>query len=304
MPDSSDIALVSVPLRSPAAIALPAATEIHNSCQSALNEDLGNGDLTASLIPANARIEAVLISRETAIFCGRPWAEHIFCCVDPNILLQWEVADGEAISAQQNLCTIIGPAQAILSAERCAINFLQTLSATATLTRRFFTAIAHTSVVLLDTRKTLPGLRQAQKYAVRCGGGRNHRMGLDDGVLIKENHIIAAGSITQAVQQAKTRFSETLIEVEVENLSQLEEACRAKADRVLLDNFSPELLREAVRITAGRLKLEASGNVTLKNIASIAETGVDFISAGALTKNIQAVDLSLRFREIAPQTPR
>jgi len=280
---------------SKAAIPLPPPETILANCRIALDEDLGHGDLTAALIPIDQRSKATLLSREPAVICGCAWVDATFASVDPEVRIHWLIRDGETVAAGHRLCTLHGRARSILSAERSALNFLQTLSATATLTRRYADAIAHTQTRLLDTRKTIPGLRQAQKYAVRCGGGENHRMGLYDAILIKENHIIAAGSIEQAVKYARAREDRVLVVVEVENLQELELACTAEADRALVDNFNLAALREAVRINAGRLQLEASGNITLDNIAETAETGVDFISVGALTKNIRAIDFSLRF---------
>jgi nicotinate-nucleotide pyrophosphorylase (carboxylating) len=262
----------------------------------ALEEDLGRGDLTAALIPANRTAQAQVITRDDAVLCGQPWFDEVFRQLDRRVRMEWSVRDGETLRANQMLCTLEGPARALLTGERTALNFLQTLSGTATVTRRYVEAVAGTRAVILDTRKTLPGLRTAQKYAVRCGGGENHRMGLYDAILIKENHIAAAGSVANAVRLSRLNApTGVTVEVEVETLDQLREALAAGADRLLLDNFSLKRLREAVQETAGRAKLEASGGITLENIRAIAETGVDSISIGALTKHVRAVDLSMRF---------
>ncbi|MDT8322010.1 MAG: carboxylating nicotinate-nucleotide diphosphorylase [Xanthomonadales bacterium] len=263
--------------------------------QQALREDIGDGDRTAALIPAATRLQTQVLCRQQAVLAGAAWFDETFRQLDPSITISWQLEDGQALHAGQEICRLEGPARAILSAERVALNFLQTLSATATQTRRYVDAIAGTEAVILDTRKTLPGLRLAQKYAVRCGGGHNHRVGLFDAILIKENHIAAAGSISAAVRQARQSAPELLLEVEVEDLEQLEEACRSGAQRALLDNFGPRLLREAVRGFKGKIGLEASGGITLDSVRAVAETGVDFISTGDLTKNIQAVDFSMRF---------
>lgn len=273
--------------------AVPPQETIQANVRAALNEDLGSGDLTAALVPEAAGAEATVICREAAVLCGSPWFEAVFAALDATVQVRWQAREGDGLQPGQTLCSVQGPARALLTGERAALNLLQTLSGTATVTRRYADAIAHHHTRLLDTRKTVPGLRQAQKYAVRVGGGHNHRMGLYDGILIKENHIAAAGSITTAVQQAR-RTAQVAVEVEVENLEQLDEALQAGADILLLDNFDPDGLRRAVARTAGRAKLEASGNVTLDNIATIADTGVDFISVGAITKHVHAVDLSMR----------
>ncbi len=267
----------------------------------ALREDVGSGDLTASLIPARRQASATVISREVAILCGRAWFDAVFRQLDAQVRVNWAAEEGAAIEPNQTLCELTGPARSILTGERTALNFLQTLSATATVTRRYVDAIAGTNTRILDTRKTLPGLRLAQKYAVRCGGGTNHRVGLFDGVLVKENHIAAAGSIAAAVSHARQIAGKALIEVEVENLDELKQALATDVDRVMLDNFDLEQMREAVALTrdadrsSGRVELEASGNVTLATLREIAETGVDYISVGGLTKHVQAIDLSMRF---------
>lgn len=265
----------------------------------ALAEDLGPGDLTANLIPADAQATARVICREPAVICGRDWFDAVFRHIDPAVRIDWLVADGDTVGADQTLCELRGPARALLTGERCALNFLQTLSGTATVTKRFVAALGKVHTRLLDTRKTIPGLRLAQKYAVRCGGGHNHRKGLYDAILIKENHIAAAGSVTAAVQAARRQAPpDTPIEVEVETLDQLREALAAGAKQILLDNFSLSMMRDAVAIAAGRATLEASGGVALDQLRAIAATGVDFISVGALTKHVQAVDLSMRVSDI------
>ena len=273
-----------------------AAEHIRASVQHALAEDIGSGDITAGLIPEQTSAQATVISRETAILSGRPWFDEVFRQMDTRVQIVWHARDGDRVEPNQALCNLSGPARSLLSGERTALNFLQTLSGTATQTRACVDAVRGTRAVILDTRKTLPGLRAAQKYAVTCGGGHNHRLGLYDAVLIKENHIAAAGSVSAALAQARAAVTtDILIEVEVENLDQLREAITAGATRILLDNFDLERLTAAVRETAGRATLEASGGITLDNIHAIAETGVDFISVGSLTKHLRAIDLSLRF---------
>lgn len=261
----------------------------------ALREDIGSGDITAALIDEATRAEARLITREAAILCGIPWANEVIRQLDPSLQVAWLAADGDRISEGQLLATFSGPARSLLTAERTLLNFLQTLSGTATYAGHLRDLVAHTAVSLLDTRKTLPCLRSAQKYAVRVGGCSNHRMGLFDAFLIKENHIEACGSIAEAVHAARTLDPAKSVEVEVESLEQLHEAIRAGADTVMLDNFGLEQLVQAVQVTAGRVKLEASGGIDEAVLVRIAETGVDFISVGALTKHCRAVDLSLRF---------
>jgi len=268
---------------------------IDSQVKLALLEDVGQQDLTARLIPADAMAEAQLITRQNAVLCGRDWFETVFARLDDRIHIEWLAADGDALAADTVICRLKGPARNILTGERTAMNFLQTLSATATLAKRYADAVAGLPVKVLDTQKTLPGWRVAQKYAVRCGGCSNHRFGLYDGILIKENHINAAGSIAAAVAQAQSLNAGVAIEVEVENLDELNQALEAGADIVLLDNFELETLQQAVAMTQKRALLEASGGINLSNIRQIAETGVDRISVGALTKDIQAVDLSLRF---------
>ena len=263
----------------------------------ALQEDLGTGDLSASLVPDNKFSKAKLITRENAILCGTPWFNSVFRQLDQSIQITWKAEDGDEIKKDQKLCVLEGPTRPLLTGERTAMNFIQTLSGTATVTREYAMALYETSTKLLDTRKTIPGLREAQKYAVRCGGGSNHRLGLFDGILLKENHITAAGSIAQAVQDARQRYPDTEVEVEVESLEQLSEAINAGADIILLDNFKPVDLRMAVTMTAGQARLEASGGFSLKDIHAVAKTGVDYISVGALTKHVRAIDLSMRFTE-------
>lgn len=269
------------------------ASQIQFLVKNALEEDIGSGDITAEIISPDSTIQAIIISREKAIFCGRAFAETVFSSVDKAIILEWNVKDGDTLSVDQTLVKIKGPARSILTAERTALNFLQTLSGTATLTSQYISQLTGTSAQLLDTRKTIPGLRVAQKYAVTCGGGKNHRMGLFDAFLIKENHIATCGSITTAIENAKKIKPDLSVEIEVENLIELEEAINAKVDIALLDNFTLNDLEHAVELNQHRIKLEASGGLTLDNIRSIAQTGVDFISVGAITKHVQAVDLSM-----------
>lgn len=268
---------------------------IRQQVQQVLAEDLGDGDLTAALIPAPTQARATVISREAAVLCGSEWFDEVFAQLDPAVRVHWHAEDGDDIAAGQLLCELEGSARAILSGERSALNLLQTLCGTATRARQYVVAVAGTGVRILDTRKTLPGLRLAQKYAVRCGGASNHRVGLYDGILIKENHILAAGGIEQAVTQARKLAPDMMVEVEVENLEELAQAIAAGAERVLLDNMENSMLREAVALSAGRVRLEASGGVDLHTIRTIAETGVDDISVGELTKHLHATDLSMRF---------
>lgn len=279
---------------------LPDAAHIAAEVARALAEDLGGGDVTAALIPAAQSARATVVSRERAVLCGQAWFDAVFRALDSGIHIQWHSRDGAAVAANETLCTLSGNARALLSGERAALNFLQTLSATATRARRYADAVADTGTRVLDTRKTIPGLRRAQKYAAACGGVDNHRMGLYDAFLIKENHIAAAGSIAQALHQATALAAAGMpVEIEVENLAQLEQALAAGARRILLDNFTIELLRQAVIHTQGRAQLEASGGVDLDNIGAIARTGVDFISVGDITKNVRAIDLSMRFEAAA-----
>jgi nicotinate-nucleotide pyrophosphorylase (carboxylating) len=266
----------------------------------ALAEDIGSGDLTAALIDEDEIVGATIVAREPLVLAGHPWATEVFRQLDERVQADWYLEDGQNAEAGDVICKLVGPARALLSGERTALNFLQTLSATATTTASFVAAVKGTGARVLDTRKTLPGLRQAQKYAVRCGGGHNHRSGLYDAILIKENHIRSAGSITEALRRVQAAATEVLVEVEVETLDELREALDAGAERILLDNFSIADLREAVAINAAYgyvgAELEASGNVSLETIREIAETGVDYISTGAVTKNIRAIDLSMLFR--------
>ena len=266
-----------------------------HSVREALAEDVGAGDITACLIPEETSATATVFSREPAVLCGMAWFNAVFAELDSSIRVVWETQDGNAVEKDQILCTLTGPARPLLAGERCALNFLQTLSATATLSRRYADRVAGLPVKILDTRKTIPGLRQAQKYAVRTGGCHNHRTGLYDGILIKENHITAAGSIQQAIDKARAGNPGMPIEIEVENMQQITAALEAGAERLLLDNFSLDSLGEAVRQVAGRAELEASGGITLDTLSEFAQTGVDYISIGSLTKNIQAVDLSMIF---------
>lgn len=278
----------------------PLAAEISRNVDAALTEDVGAGDLTASLVPGDRQVKATVISREAGVLCGTAWFAECVARLDPNARITWHGADGDRIAANQLLCEIDGNGRALLTAERSALNFLQLLSAVASKARIYADAIAGTKAQVVDTRKTLPGLRIAQKYAVRAGGGGNHRLALWDAILIKENHIHAAGGITQAMaaakqvaEQAKNRCK--FIQIEVESIDELNQALNAGARMVLLDNFSLDMMREAAQINAGRAILEASGNVTLETIRGIAETGVDRISVGALTKDVKALDLSMRF---------
>jgi nicotinate-nucleotide pyrophosphorylase (carboxylating) len=263
----------------------------------ALREDVGSGDVTAQLVPLSQQVHGRVITREDAMLCGRPWVEETFRELDPEVRLTWHAEEGNSIKAGDTLFEIDGRARPVLTGERTALNFLQLLSATATMARRFVDAVAGTGCTILDTRKTLPGLRSAQKYAVSCGGARNHRMGLYDMVLIKENHIAAAGSLAAAVMIARRIAPGLRVEVEVESLAELDEAFQAGPDIVMLDDFSLADLKAAVSLSRTRglaIKLEASGSVSLETVRQIAETGVDYISVGGITKNIRAVDLSLR----------
>ena len=260
----------------------------------ALEEDIGAGDLTASLLPAGRRAHARVISREDAVLCGAAWFEACFHALDADATIRWHAREGEAIQAGRLLCEVEGNARALLSAERPALNFLQTLSGTASVTRRYAEAVRDTGAVVMDTRKTLPGLRLAQKYAVRAGGGANQRSGLYDGILIKENHILAAGGIAQVLQTAFALDAKAPVQIEVESLDELSQALAAGATLVLLDNFDLEKLRQAVALADGRAVLEASGNITLDTIRAVAETGVQRISIGSLTKHVRAIDLSMR----------
>jgi len=266
----------------------------------ALAEDIGSGDLTAALIDPDAVVGATIIAREPFVLAGHPWASEVFRQLDERVLVDWYIEDGQHAETDDVICKLVGPARPLLTGERTALNFLQTLSGTATVTAQYVAAVAGTRARVLDTRKTLPGLRLAQKYAVRCGGGHNHRAGLYDAILIKENHVKSAGSISEALRRTRDTAADVLVEVEVESLEELREALDAGATRILLDNFSLADMREAVAINAGYgyvgAELEASGNVSLETIREIAATGVDYISTGAITKNVRAIDLSMLFR--------
>jgi nicotinate-nucleotide pyrophosphorylase (carboxylating) len=282
------------------------APEMIRSVQAALAEDLGflplaDGDITASLIPASQQASATIISREACVVCGTAWVDEVFAqlnqlSITGQVSISWQVKDGDNVAADSLLCRLTGPARLLLTGERSALNFLQLLSGTATVTAQYVSLLANTSTRLLDTRKTLPGLRFAQKYAVHCGGGLNHRFGLFDAFLIKENHIAAAGSIQAAVAQARQNFPGKPVEVETENLEELHQALTAGADIIMLDNFSLADIRQAVLLNKGQAKLEVSGNITAERLTELAATGVDFISSGALTKHLQAVDLSMRLQ--------
>ncbi|MFH8133398.1 carboxylating nicotinate-nucleotide diphosphorylase [Pantoea osteomyelitidis] len=277
--------------------------DIPSAVARALQEDLGgevdaDRDITALLLPADKMAHAQVITREAGVFCGKRWVEEVFIQLGNKVTLTWHVEDGQTLIANQALFDIDGPARLLLTAERTALNFVQTLSGAATEVRRYVSLLEGTKTQLLDTRKTLPGLRTALKYAVLCGGGNNHRLGLSDAFLIKENHIIASGSIRQAVEKALWLYPDVPVEVEVENLQELSAALDAGADIVMLDNFTPETMREAVAITNGRALLEVSGNVTDETLPLYAQTGVDYISVGALTKHLRALDLSMRFQEV------
>jgi len=268
--------------------------DLDSNVRAALAEDLGSGDATALLIDAAAEATATVITREAAVQCGRPWFDEVFRQLDPRVAITWQHADGDALAPDALVCTLRGPARSIVTGERTALNFLQTLSGTATTSRVYVQALAGSATRLLDTRKTIPGLRRAQKYAVRCAGGYNHRAGLYDGVLIKENHIAAAGSVGAAIRALRASGTTIPVEIEVERLDQIEEAIAAGADMLLLDNFTPAMMREAVALAAGRLKLEASGGFELADLPAVGATGVDFVSVGSLTKHVRATDFSMR----------
>ena len=275
------------------ASALP--DDVANAVRLALDEDVGDGDVTAALVAPDATISASVLCREAAVLCGVAWFDEVFRQLHPDISVQWRFGDGDAVPANDIVCTVTGPAAPVLTGERSALNFLQLLSGTATAARSYASAVAGSNTRILDTRKTLPGLRRAQKYAVRCGGCDNHRIGLFDAVLIKDNHIANAGSIAKVVAAARRDNPGLTIEVEVTNLPELDEALSAGADVVMLDNFDRAAIGDAVARAGGRVKLEVSGNVELKNLADLARTGVDYISVGALTKNVRAIDFSMRF---------
>ena len=282
--------------------------DVSRAVRAALLEDLGDAlttldqpdasaDITAQLIPADRQASARVITREAGVFCGQPWVDEVFTQLGGDVKVEWKVQDGEVLSPNQELFRLHGPARVLLTGERNALNFVQTLSGVATLTARYVAELEGTDCRLLDTRKTLPGLRSAQKYAVTCGGGKNHRIGLFDAYLIKENHILACGGIPEAISEARRLNPDKPVEVEVESLAELEQALAARADIVMLDNFDIPMMQEAVRLNQGRAKLEVSGNVTLDTLAGYAATGIDFISVGALTKHVRALDLSMRFVE-------
>jgi nicotinate-nucleotide pyrophosphorylase (carboxylating) len=271
--------------------------DLGSQVQAAIREDVGTGDVTAGFVPQNQIAHGRVITREAGVMSGRPWVEEVFRQLDSGVRLRWHAEDGERIHPQQNLLDVEGSARSILTGERSALNFLQLLCAVATESRRYVDAVLGTGCTILDTRKTLPGLRTAQKYAVVCGGASNHRMGLFDMVLVKENHIFAAGSLTRAIESARRHVPGLKVEVEVETLKQLEEAIVAKPDIIMLDNFNQADMRKAVALNkerGNRAKLEASGNVSLDTVRAIAETGVDYISVGGLTKHVRALDLSMR----------
>ncbi|PTC03602.1 nicotinate-nucleotide diphosphorylase [Vibrio mediterranei] len=279
---------------------LPA--EISRAVADTLREDLGGtldatADITASLIPAETQNVATIITREHGVFCGQMWADEVFKQLGGEVVIEWHVQDGDKVEPNQVLCTLTGPARVLLTGERNAMNFIQTLSGCASVVAQYAEKIAHTECRLLDTRKTIPGLRSALKYAVACGGGFNHRIGVFDAYLIKENHIIACGGITKAIETAKQLNPGKPVEVETESLEELQQAIDAGADIIMLDNFSTDMMRKAVEINADRAALENSGNVTMDTIAEFAETGVDYISVGALTKHLKAMDLSMRFKD-------
>jgi nicotinate-nucleotide pyrophosphorylase (carboxylating) len=285
-------------LQSPIAVLSQLPADLPDQVSRALREDIGSGDVTAALIPTGQRAQARVVCREAAVICGAPWFDETFRQLDPAVRIEWRFAESARAPANSILCELTGPARPILTGERTALNFLQLLSGTASVTARYVEALRGTRCRILDTRKTIPGLRTAQKYAVRCGGGSNHRLGLYDMVLIKENHIAAAGSIGAAVGAARAQSPGVRIEVEVENLEQLREVLDAHAELVLLDNFDLESMRTAVALNRAHQQpalLECSGGVTLERVAAIAATGVDFISVGSLTKNVDAIDLSMRF---------
>ena len=282
--------------------------DIRRAVRAALLEDLGDAltaldqpdasaDIPAQLIPADRISTARVITREAGVFCGQPWVDEVFAQLGGEVKVEWKVQDGERLAPNQELFRLHGPARVLLTGERNALNFVQTLSGVATLTARYVAELEGTDCRLLDTRKTLPGLRSAQKYAVTCGGGKNHRIGLFDAYLIKENHILACGGIAEAISEARRLNPDKPVEVEVESLAELEQALAARADIVMLDNFDIPMMQDAVRLNQGRAKLEVSGNVTLDTLAGYAATGIDFISVGALTKHVRALDLSMRFVE-------
>lgn len=269
-------------------------SEIADSVAFSIAEDVGDGDITAELIPEQQLVEATLVTREDMIVCGQAWFDEVYHQIDNDVVIDWQVSEGERVSANSILAIIHGHARSIVTGERCALNWLQALSGTATTTADYVERLSGTKVRLLDTRKTIPGLRYAQKYAVSVGGGQNHRMGLYDAYLIKENHIAACGSIAAAVELARQLHMERIVEVEVEDFIQLQQALDAEVDIIMLDNFSFEQMQEAVALTQGHAKLEVSGNVSMEQLSELAKTGIDYISVGALTKHVRAIDLSMR----------
>jgi len=274
---------------------LPPQDNIQQQVQLALEEDIGSGDISAELISSDKNIKGFVVCREAAVLCGQAWFDEVFQQLDSNIKIIWYFSDGDQLKTNDRICTITGSARPILSGERTALNFLQTLSGVATTTEKYVVQLKDTNCKLLDTRKTIPGLRLAEKYAVRCGGGVNHRMGLYDAYLIKENHIIAAGSIKQAITNAREKHPEAWIEVEVETLDELQQSLDSGAQRILLDNMDIHILKKAVALTKGHAELEASGGIDISNLQLIAKTGVDFISVGTITKHLHATDYSMCF---------
>lgn len=274
---------------------IPPQQNIQQQVRLALEEDIGSGDITAELIPVDRQVNGFVVCRETAVLCGQAWFDEVFQQLNSQINISWHFADGDLLKTNDRICSISGKARAILSGERTALNFLQTLSGVATTTKQYVNQLTGTNCKLLDTRKTIPGLRLAEKYAVTCGGGVNHRMGLFDAYLIKENHIAAAGGIKQAINNARRKQPEAWIEVEVETLNELKQALDSGAERILLDNMNTDMLTKAVALTQQRAELEASGGIDISHIPTIAKTGVDFISIGAITKHLQATDFSMRF---------
>jgi len=273
----------------------PPQDTVDADAQRALTEDIGSGDLTAALLPADSQWQASVVTNENAVICGRPWFDAVYAALEPRVGVEWFVAEGDHAAPGTAICRLTGPARSLATGERTALNFLQTLSGTATRARAFADAAGDTATQILDTRKTIPGLRAAQKYAVRCGGCSNHRQGLHDAILIKENHVMARGGISEAIETAREQSPGVAIIVEVETLHELDEALGLGVDRIMVDNFGPDDLDQAVERTQGRPPLEVSGDVTLVNVAALAATGVDYISTGALTKHVQAIDLSMRF---------
>ena len=276
---------------------IPPQHSIQQQVRLALEEDIGSGDITAELIPGDKQVNGFVVCRETAVFCGQAWFDEVFQQLNSQINISWHFADGDQLNANDRVCSVTGNARAILSGERTALNFLQTLSGVATTTARYVEQLVGTNCKLLDTRKTIPGLRLAEKYAVSCGGGVNHRMGLYDAYLIKENHIAAAGSIEAAIHTARKKQPEAWIEVEVETLDELQQAIDSGADRILLDNMDTDVLIKAVALTQRRAELEASGGIDISHLQTIAKSGVDFISTGAITKHLQATDFSMGFED-------